>query len=190
MDVLMFNGSPRKKGNTEILLNAVAHGVGAEGGHAEIIRLSELEISPCQACGGCDKTGVCTLQDDMTPLYEKIRQTKRIIAASPIYFYGVTAQTKIFIDRTQAMWCQKYLLTTRSARKDDHNRKGFFVSIAATKGKNIFSGAILTVKYCFDALAVVYSGELLIKGIDKRGEMAAAHDEIIRAEKFGRQLLK
>ena len=190
MNILIFNGSPRKKGNTETLLNAVAAGVHAEGGQTEIIRLADLAINPCKACSGCDKTGICIQQDDMVPLYDKITKAQRIIIGSPIYFYGVTSQTKIFIDRTQAMWCRKYLLTPREQRKDDPDRQGFFVSVAATKGKNIFSGAALSVKYCFDAIGINYAGELLIRGIDKRGEISAATSEIQRAKKFGRTIIK
>ncbi len=190
MNILIFNGSPRKKGNTETLLNAVAAGIHAGGGQTEIIRLADLSINPCKACGGCDKTGICIQQDDMTPLYDKINKARRIIIGSPIYFYGVTSQTKIFIDRTQAMWCRKYLLTPGEQRIDDPGRQGFFVSVAATKGKNIFAGAVLTVKYCFDAIGINYAGELLFRGIDKRGEISAAISKIQQAEKFGQKILR
>ena len=101
MDVLVFLGSPRKKGNSEILTEALLEGVRGEGGMPEIIRLCDLKISPCISCGGCDKTGKCVVEDDMTPLYEKIISTDKIILASPIFFYGITAQAKAFIDRTQ-----------------------------------------------------------------------------------------
>ncbi len=190
MNVLMLNGSPRKGGNTEILLNSVAAGMSPDGVQVETIRLAGLEIKPCMGCGGCEKTGVCVQKDDMVPLYEKISRAGRIVIGSPIYFYGVTAQTKIFIDRTQALWCRKYLLTPRELRKDDPARRGFLVSVAATRGKNLFTGAQLCAKYCFDAIGVNYGGELLVKGIDRRGAVAEATAEIERAEEFGRQLLK
>jgi multimeric flavodoxin WrbA len=190
MDVLMLNGSPRKNGNTEVLLNAIADGVRDNGGQVENIRLAGLKISPCKACGGCDKTGICIQPDDMVPLYDKVSRAERIIIGSPIYFYGVTAQTKLFIDRTQALWCRKYLLTPNEQEEDDSGRKGFFVSVAATMGKKTFNGAKLTVKYCFDAIGVKDCGDLLVRGIDKRGEMAEALGEIGRAKEFGRQLLK
>ena len=189
MNVLLFNGSPRKRGNTETLLNAVAEGVRQAGGSVEIIRLCDLEIKPCISCGGCDKTGKCVQKDDMIALYDKIDAVRRMVIGSPIYFYGVTAQTKAFIDRTQALWCRKYLLKEKGGWPAGADRKGFFVSVAATKGSKIFEGAVLTAKYTYDAVDMDYGGELLVKGVDKRGEMSQALDDLQKAEAFGRSLL-
>ena len=189
MKVLFFNGSPRKRGNTETLLASVADGVRQAGGSVEIIRLCDLDIKPCISCGGCDKTGKCVQKDDMIPLYDKIDAVNRMVIGSPIYFYGVTAQAKAFIDRTQALWCRKYFLKKKGRWPEGADRKGFFVSVAATKGIKIFEGAVLTAKYTYDAVDMAYGGELLVKSIDKRGEMAQAVEELQRAEAFGRSLL-
>lgn len=189
MQVLLFNGSPRRKGNTEVLLEAVAKGIRAAGGEPEVIRLTEHDISACISCGSCDKTGFCAVKDAMGPLYEKIDQAKRVVLASPIYFYGITAQAKAFVDRSQAMWSRKYLLMKKGEWQDDPERIGYFISVAATKGPRVFEGAELTAKYFFDAIGMQYGGSLLVKGIDRRGEMARAGDELQRAEKFGRQIV-
>jgi multimeric flavodoxin WrbA len=162
MDVLVFLGSPRKKGNTEVLTQAVLEGVTQAGGTPEIIRLNDLQIAPCISCGGCDKTGKCVVEDDMIPLYKKIIATDRIIIASPIYFYGVTAQAKAFIDRTQALW----------------NRK------------RLFEGAILTVKYAYDAMDMAYGGEFLVTGPDKRGDMAKYEEKLIKARAAGENFIR
>jgi multimeric flavodoxin WrbA len=169
MDVLVFLGSPRKKGNTEVLTQAVLDGVTHAGGTPEIIRLNDLEIAPCISCGGCDKTGKCVVEDDMIPLYKKIIATDRIIIASPIYFYGVTAQAKAFIDRTQALWNRKRLQKISGEWRENPARQGFFVSVAATKGAKIFEGAILTVKYAYDAMDMAYGGEFLVGSEGPRG---------------------
>lgn len=186
MKVLAFQGSPRKKGNTEILLAAVAKGIKEEGGEIEIIRLCDLQIQPCTGCGGCDKTGRCVLEDDMIPLCDKILAAKRVIIASPIYFYNVTAQTKAFIDRTQALWSWKRIMEKKGDWRQDHERKGYFVSVAATKGARVFEGAILTVKYAFDAMGMGYGGEFLVREVDRRGEMANLPDKLKEAEEFGK----
>ncbi|MBI5559508.1 MAG: flavodoxin family protein [Deltaproteobacteria bacterium] len=188
MKVLAFNGSPRRGGNTETLLSAVAKGVELAGGEIEIIRLADLTISPCLSCGGCDKTGICVLKDDMGELYEKIGRARRIILASPIYFYGVTAHAKAFVDRAQALWSKKNLLKKKGQWCEDPDRLGFFVSVAATKGEKIFDGAVLTAKYFYDALGVSYGGAFLVKGVDKRGEMEKAEEKIREAEEFGRRI--
>jgi len=189
MDVLVFLGSPRKKGNSEILTQALLEGVRQAGGSPEIIRLCDLKISPCISCGGCDKTGKCVVEDDMTPLYEKIITIDKIIVSSPIYFYGVTAQTKAFIDRTQALWNRKRLLKKKGEWVDNPVRKGFFISVAATKGARIFEGAILTMKYGYDAIGMQYAGELLVTGPDKRGDMAEYEQKLAEAREAGRNFI-
>lgn len=189
MNVLAFLGSPREGGNSEILMKAILRGVTAAGGRPEIIRLCDLAISPCISCGYCNEAGECIVEDDMTPLYDKIINTPKIILASPIFFYGVTAQAKCFIDRTQALWNRKRLRIEQGDWQKDPERAGFFVSVAATKGKKVFDGAVLTMKYACDAMDIQYGGELLIRGIDKLGEMAAATEQLQAAEAAGRNFI-
>jgi multimeric flavodoxin WrbA len=189
MNVLAFLGSPRKKGNSEILTQALLEGVRQAGGSPEIIRLCDLKISPCISCGGCDKTGKCVVEDDMIPLYKKIIATDKIIVSSPIFFYGVTAQTKAFIDRTQALWNRKRLLQKKGEWVDNPERKGFFISVAATRGARIFEGAILTIKYGYDAMGMQYGGDFLVTGPDKRGDMAKYEQKLIEAKEAGKNFI-
>jgi multimeric flavodoxin WrbA len=189
MDVLVILGSPRKKGNSEILTEAMLDGLQLEGGIPEVIRLCDLNISPCISCGGCDKTGKCVVDDDMTPLYEKILTTDKIIIASPIYFYGITAQAKAFVDRLQALWNRKHNMMKDGTWHDNPARKGFFVSVAATKGAKIFEGAILTVFYAFDAMGTKYAGDFLVSGPDKRGDMKGQTEKMTEAREAGRSFM-
>lgn len=140
MKTLALLGSPRKRGNTEVLLESVRKGAVAAGGEVEVIPLCKLNIQPCLNCGGCDKTGICILDDEMTPLYEKILAADRIILAAPIYFYGVPAHAKAFVDRLQSLWSRKRLLKDAGNWQEDPHRKGFLVSVAATRGKRVFEG--------------------------------------------------
>ena len=189
MDVLAFLGSPRKKGNSEILTGAFLEGVRQEGGSPEIIRLCDLKIAPCISCGGCDKEGKCVVEDDMTPLYQKIIAIDKIILASPIYFYGITAQAKAFIDRTQALWNRKRLLKEKGDWLENPVRRGFFVSVAATRGVNVFTGAILTMKYGYDAMDVNYAGDFVVNGPDKRGDMKKYEQKLAEAWEAGRNFI-
>ena len=189
MNALVFLGSPRKKGNSEILTLALLEGVRQAGGSPEIIRLCDLKISPCISCGGCDKTGKCVVEDDMTPLYEKIISTDKIIVSSPIFFYGVTAQTKAFVDRTQALWNRKRLLQEKNEWQDNPERRGFFISVAATKGARIFEGAVLTMKYAYDAMGMEYGGDFLVTGPDKRGDMARYEKKLAEAREVGKNFI-
>ena len=189
MNVLVFLGSPRKGGNSEVLTEAMLKGVRAAGGTPEIIRLCELSLSPCISCGGCNKTGKCVVEDDMTPLYDKILATDLIIVASPIFFYGITAQAKAFIDRNQALWNRKSLLMKKGEWQDNPDRRGFFISVAATSGARIFEGAVLTMKYGFDAMGTAYDGDLLVTGADRRGDMAKFEQKLKEAEEAGKNFI-
>jgi multimeric flavodoxin WrbA len=104
MQVLFFNGSPRKNGNTAELLDKAREGAVSQGAKTELIQLNRLNIKGCQACFSCKKRGgesfgKCVLVDDMTPLYKKIEQSDAIFIGSPIYFGTITAATKAFIER-------------------------------------------------------------------------------------------
>jgi len=188
-DALIFTGSPRKKGNTETLVDALCQGIERDGGSVEVIRISDYEIAPCIGCGGCDKTGVCVVKDDMIPMYDKIIAARRVILASPIYFYSITAQAKALVDRCQALWNRKRLMMKDGTWQEDPDRKGYLVSVAATRGEKVFEGAILVMKYACDAMGIGYGDELLVRGIDRRGEMAADTDDLAKAEEFGRKCL-
>ena len=100
MKILAVSGSPRKNGNTEILLNEALEGAKADGAEVELYRLSGKDIQPCDGCWTCMKEGKCHIQDDMQELYEKFFAADGIIIGTPIYYYAMTAQTKTMIDRS------------------------------------------------------------------------------------------
>ena len=188
MKILLINGSPRQHGNTDILLDKVAEGVRLAGREAETIRLADLAIHPCIGCGHCEAEGVCVIDDDMTPLYDKLARVDRVVIGTPVYFYGVTAQTKAFIDRCQALWCRKYLLG--QIRLDRDRLRGYLVSVAATDGGRIFDGTRLTVRYLFDALDVTYAGELLVRGVEGKGAVTRKTDQLAEAVALGEALCR
>ncbi len=190
MKVLGLFGSPRRGGNTDILLEEALKGAEEEGAEIERLYLSGLKITPCLECRGCDETGSCIIQDDMEKIYPKLLEADIIILASPIFFYGVTAWAKALIDRSQAVWARKYLVKDPTMRKKGKRRKGFFISVGATKGRKVFEGAILTVKYFFDALNVDHAGELVYRGVDGKGEILNHPDALGQAREAGRRLVQ
>ncbi len=101
--ILVFKGSPRENGNSSTLADRAAEGARAAGADVEIFSLHKMDIRPCDACDSCQETGVCVLKDDMQLLYPKLSQAGGIIIASPIYWFTMTAQTKLFIDRWYAL---------------------------------------------------------------------------------------
>lgn len=189
MKVLGILGSPRIGGNTDILLEEALRGAGAEGAEVERLLLTDFTITPCKECHGCDQTGKCVILDDMEKIYPKLLEADAIILASPIYFYGVTAWAKALIDRSQALWAKKYLLKDASLGKEGRKRKGFFISVGATKGQKVFEGAILTVKYFFDTFNADYSGELTFRGVEAKEDILKYPEALKAAYEAGRKLV-
>ena len=190
MKVLGLFGSPRKGGNTEILLEEALKGAAMEGAEVERLHLNDFTITPCKECHGCDKTGNCVILDDMQRIYPKLLEADIIILASPIFFYGITAWAKALVDRSQALWARKYLVKEPSLGKEGKKRKGFFISVGATKGQRVFEGAILTAKYFFDVLNADYVGELVFRGIEAKGDILKHPEAIQQAFEAGRRLVK
>jgi multimeric flavodoxin WrbA len=187
--VLGLFGSPRRGGNTEILLEEALRGAEKEGAKVERLYLSDFTITPCKECHGCDETGNCIILDDMEKIYPKLLEADVVILASPIFFYGVTAWTKALIDRSQALWVRKYLLKEPSLGKEGKKRKGFFISLGATKGQKVFEGSILTVKYFFDVLNAEYAGDLLFRGVEAKGDILKHPEALQQAFEAGRKLV-
>jgi len=185
--IVVLLGSPRKKGNSEILARAVVKPLEQSGAVVEYIRLNDLSLRSCQGCGGCEKSGDCVIKDDMADIYPAVDAADRILLVSPVYFYGLSAQCKIFGDRMQARWARRYLLKDRY--RQGEGRKGYLLSVAATKGMKIFDCSILTTRYIFDAMDVAYGGELIVKGVDKRKAVLGRSGELQRAEMFGKDIL-
>jgi putative NADPH-quinone reductase len=97
--ILGIVGSPRRNGNTEILIDEVLQGAEKIGAVSEKIILNELDITPCQACDKCGKKGRCVIQDDMQGVLEQMEQSQVWVLGTPVYYWGPTAQFKAFIDR-------------------------------------------------------------------------------------------
>ena len=99
MNILILSGSPRKGGNTELLVEAFAKGAATQH-HVEIVSVRDDKVNPCLGCNACFKTnGICAQKDDMTMIYEKMSQADMLVIASPVYFYSISAQLKAVIDR-------------------------------------------------------------------------------------------
>ena len=189
MRVLGIFGSPRRGGNTELLLEEALKGAEEEGAETERLRLTDFNIMPCVECLACYEEGQCVILDDMQKIYSKLLEADIIILASPIFFYGMTAWAKAMVDRCQALWSRKYILKEASLGKEGKKRKGFFISVGGTKGQKVFDGAILTAKYFFDVLNAEYAGELVFRGVDGKGDILKNSEALHQAFEAGRKLV-
>src|SRR4030043_2019680 len=166
LKVLGIMGSPRIKGNTDLLLDEALKGAQSQGAEVEKITAGNLKIAPCREIYACLKDGNCPLHDDMDNIYPKLLNADAVILATPIFFYTVSVQVMALISRCQALWSRRYVLNM-----DIPAKKGAFIAVGATKGSRLFDGPKLTIRYFFKAINAEYTDELLIRGIDKKGEI-------------------
>jgi len=101
--VLILKSSPREHGNSNTLADRVAQGAREAGAEVESLWLHPMDIRPCDACDSCQETGVCVLQDDMQMVYPLLEQADAIVIASPVYWFTISAQAKLCIDRWYAL---------------------------------------------------------------------------------------
>jgi len=102
--VLALVGSPRVGGNTDILVDEVLRGAKEVGALVEKVYLDRCMIGPCHACNACEDTGVCFQRDDMDELLDRMKRSDVWVLATPVYWWGATAQFKQFLDRWYAPW--------------------------------------------------------------------------------------
>lgn len=185
--ILAVYGSPRRSGNTSLLLKEAVKGAREEGAEVEEVVLRDLKMSPCLEIYACKKTGRCIIQDDFQKVYDQLLACRGLMIASPIFFYTVSAQTKIFMDRCQALWVKKYLIEKTVFGHGEIKRKGLFLSAGATHGKKLFEGTLLTVKYFFDVLDMELWRSLLYRGLDEGRDVLDHPEYIEEANRAGRE---
>ncbi len=188
MRVLGIAGSPRRGGNTDLLLAEVMKGAASQGAEVKTVVLCDLDIAPCQHCDACLKKGKCKIQDDMQMLYRELEQADRIVLASPVHFMGITAQMKAMIDRCQALWARKYALKVPPLG-DRRERKGLFIAVGGRKVANVFEASLIVIKSLFTVLDITYAGELLFRNVDEKGAITKHHDALRQAFLAGQKLV-
>jgi len=186
--VLGIAGSPRRGGNTDLLLDEVLKGAASQGARVKKVVLKDLKIAPCDHSDACLKTGKCYINDDMQTIYQDLEEADRIVLASPIQFMTVTAEMKTMIDRCQALWARKYILGQPPLSKKE--RRGLFIAVGGTTFTKLFDPAQATIKALFHTLNITYAGELLFRGIDEKGAITRHPDALKQAFEAGQKLVK
>ena len=160
MNILILSGSPRKGGNTELLAEAFAKGAAAHH-HVEIVSVRDYKVNPCLGCDACFKTnGVCAQKDDMTILYEKMSQTDMLVIASPVYFYGISAQLKAVIDRFH-----------NPIRDTFHIKKMALLLVGAATLPELFDAIIAEYNLCLKFFGIEDVGNVLVRGVKDKGDI-------------------
>ena len=145
-----------------------------------------MGIAYCRGCRMCEQTGRCVVDDDMREVLVLLEEARAVVLASPIFFYSLTSCVKPLVDRSQALWARKYVLNNPPAPVvNGIERMGYFLSCGATKGKNLFDGSLLTMKYFFDAIGVRQAESLTYRRIENPGDIGRHPEALGEASKLG-----
>ncbi len=180
--------SPRRQGNSEILLDRTLEGAKNKGAETEKIILRTLSLSPCIECGGCDKTGLCVINDDFQTIFSHLQSQKLFILASPLFFFGISAFGKSMIDRCQCCWVGKYRLRKPISPKSSQ-RRGILLASKGMPGLDDFMHLKAEVKAFFSVNNIAYFDELLVDDCDGKGPVTGRDDILEKAYAIGQRLV-
>ena len=190
MKILGIGGSPRKGGNSDILLKYILIGATNAGATTEEIQLRDYQFQPCIGCEKCRKAKQCIgLQDGMQLIYPKIKKARGLVLVSPTHHYNVTALMKAFIDR---LYCFYDFSNDRprrwSSRLANQNRKAVIASIGEQASEEEAGFTLEAMRLPIEALGYEVIGELPILGIFDKGGINKQRQVLEKAEYLGSQL--
>jgi multimeric flavodoxin WrbA len=191
--VLGIGGSPRKGGNSDILLKHVLIGARNAGATTKEVQLRDYQFQPCIGCEKCRKAKQCIgLQDGMQLIYPKIIEAHGLVLISPTHHYNVTGWMKSFIDR---LYCFYVFSDDRprrwSSRLAGQNRKAIIASIGEQASREEGTGFTLeAMRLPMDALGYEVIGELPVLGIFNKGKIKKDKKVLESAENLGSQLAR
>ena len=176
--VLILVGSVRPNGNTQALAQACADGARAAGHQVEVVSVADYHVHPCTGCEGCSRHpgNQCVQQDDMQKIYPKLLWADVVVAASPVYFYGVSAQLKAVIDR-----CHTPL------RNQFHIQKSALLLVSFRFFLLLFLSILCQYQMILDYFRLSDGGRVLVSGVRAPGEIAG-HPGLQAAYELGEKL--
>lgn len=175
-------GSPRRSGNTHVLVSQALEGARDRGANAELIMLGDLNIQECNGCHVCwKKNHACSKHDDMAVLYPKIAECDALVFGTPVYWYGPTALMKCFVDRFVYFNC--HANRTKISGKT--------AAIVVPFEDTTLTTASLVVdffKRSLDYLEMTLSETILVPGVTKRGEVRYRQEIMDQCYELGQKL--
>jgi multimeric flavodoxin WrbA len=149
-NILILNGSPREKGNSAVLAARAAAGASEAGAQVESVYLHGLDIRACDACELC-ADGECVIEDDMQPLYPKLAAADAILLASPIYWFTITAQLKLCVDRWYGFQGHKW-------KEVSHKRYGFILTYGDT---DLYTSGAINAIHTYETMSRFLKSEIV-----------------------------
>ena len=172
--VVVLIGSVRKNGNTELLANRFIEGAG-KNNQVEVISVSEYNVSPCIGCNSCfsRENNACFNDDDMSIIYEKLANADVVVIASPVYFYGISAQLKAIVDRLHT-----------PMRNSFNIKKLGLLLVGAAELENLFDPIIMQYRMVCDFFHLEDAGMVLVRGVKEKGDITG-RPEMEKAYELG-----
>lgn len=160
-NIVILSGSPRRNGNTEILVKSFAEGA-RKHNNVDIVSVIDFKINPCIGCNSCKKNefNKCFQDDDMSIIYEKLINTDILVIASPIYFYGISSQLKAIIDRFHNPIRNKFKI-----------KKLGLILVGADKLEELFDSIIIQYELCLRYFKLEDIGRVLVRGAESKGDV-------------------
>ncbi|MBR3090089.1 MAG: flavodoxin family protein [Prevotella sp.] len=161
MNILIFSGSPRKGGNTDLLVEAFAKGA-SQKHHVEIVSVHDYKVNPCMGCNACfkNKANACVQNDDMSLIYEKMSRADMLVIASPVYFYGLSAQLKAVIDRFHNPIRDTFRLKNMA-----------LLLVGAATLPELFDSILAQYRLCLNFFKLEDMGHVLVRGVKDKGDI-------------------
>ena len=178
-NVLGISTSPRRNGNSDLLIQKALSGAESAGANVEYLSLNDYKIGPCIECNSCYNTGRCILKDDYEKVLEKILNADRLIFATPVFFMSVCAQAKKLIDRGQCLWAEKYILKKENINSSRDCRT-MIIATGGSKSKKQYECIRWTFNTYFDCLNVKYVSGLYVGKVDELGSIKKHQNPLMR----------
>jgi len=176
-NIVVLSGSPRKDGNTERLAAAFIDGAKSAGKNVIVFRTADMKIGGCVGCEHCfEEKGVCVQKDDMPPVLEALKTADALVLVSPIYYFDMTAQLKLAIDRTYA------LLSVGTSIK-----KAAFLMTCGDNSEKAAEGAVVTYNSICAYSKWENAGIIIAIGLHKPGEIEG-RTELEKAKLLGMEI--
>ena len=181
--VLGVVGSPRKRGNTHILVSRILEGAKAEGATTDILFLNDLRIRECDGCHACWKGKQCSKKDDMNEAYPRIIESDIIVFGTPVYWYGPSALMKGFIDRFVYFNCPENRVKIR----------GKLAAIAVPyeeESTETSEPVVAFFQKSFEYLEMNLVGKVIVPGVSRKGEIQEKGESLAEGYELGRKLVR
>ena len=160
-NIIILVGSMRKNGNTARLVQSFADGA-VQNNNVEIVYVADYNVNPCIGCNSCfvREGNKCFQDDDMVKIYEKLRNADIVVIASPVYFYGISAQLKAIVDRLHT-----------PMRNTFHIKKLGLLLVGAAQLPNLFDPILMQYQMVLDFFKLESIGTVLVRGVNDIGDI-------------------